>query len=85
VLGLPCELDDAGLPRSCTYCWPDPDPHLIPDLARLANRSIEVANDAELAACAAAPMVPRDRTTLVLTVGFGVGGALLLPDEAAAW
>jgi hypothetical protein len=81
VLALPCEIRDDGLPRGCTYCWPDPDPDLVVDLERLTHRSIEILNDAELAAVAAAyhAMVPEDLTTLVLTVGFGVGGALLLP------
>ena len=81
VLALPCELDEADVPRSCTYCWRDPDPDLVPELARIARRSIEIVNDAELAAVAATAhgLVPRDRTILVLTVGFGVGAALLLP------
>ena len=79
VLGLPCELGDDGIPRGCTYCWRDPDPDLVPELSRLARRPISVVNDAELAAVAAAQdaAVPHDRTTLVLTIGFGVGGALL--------
>lgn len=81
VLALPCELDEAGVPRSCTYCWRDPDPDLVPELVRMVGCSIEIVNDAELAALAATAhgLVPRDRTTLVLTVGFGVGAALLLP------
>lgn len=81
VLGLPCELDPAGIPRSCTYCFRDPDPELLVELATRLGASIEVVNDAELAALAARadPRVPRDTTTLVLTIGFGVGGALLLP------
>jgi hypothetical protein len=81
VLALPCELDDAGAPRSCSYCWPDPDRELVDDLRRLTGHPIEILNDAELAALAASldPAVPHDATTLVLTIGFGVGGALLEP------
>jgi hypothetical protein len=82
VLGLPCELDAAGVPRTCSYCFRDPDPELVPALARLANAAITVVNDAALAALAAArdPAVPRTRTALVLTLGFGVGAAVLLPQ-----
>jgi len=81
VLALPCELDETGAPRSCTYCWPDPDPELVEDLRRLTGHPIEILNDAELAAIAASldPAVPRDATALVLTIGFAVGGALLEP------
>jgi hypothetical protein len=82
VLGLPCELDPDGHPRSCTYCFRDPDRTLIEELrAALATPTIVVANDAELAALAALadPRVPRDQIVLVLTIGFGVGGALLVP------
>ena len=77
VLGLPCEVDARGIPRSCTYCFRDPDPELV---SALGTTPIEVANDAELAALAARtdPRVPRDAITLVLTIGFGVGGALLV-------
>jgi hypothetical protein len=76
VLGLPCEVDANGIPRSCTYCFRDPDPELVPTLTDLP---CEVANDAELAALAALadPRVPGGTATLVLTIGFGVGGALI--------
>jgi hypothetical protein len=77
LVGLPCEIA-ADVPRSCTYCWPDPDPALVADLARASGVAIEIVNDAELAALAAErdPRVPPG-TCLVLTIGFGVGAAVL--------
>jgi hypothetical protein len=79
ILGLPCELVD-GVPRSCSYCFRDPDRELVPALAAIAGAPLEVVNDAELAALAARadPRVPHDATVLVLTIGFGVGGAVLV-------
>jgi hypothetical protein len=75
LVALPCEIV-AGVPRSCSYCWRDPDPDLVPELARRSGATIEIVNDAVLAALAApAAAVP----TLVVTIGFGVGGAILLP------
>jgi len=83
VVGLPCELV-AGVPRSCSYCWPDPDPALVSDLARYSGKTLSVLNDAELGAVVAMQAgAPPD--TLVLTIGFGVGGALIVtPHRPAA-
>jgi hypothetical protein len=75
LLALPCEIVD-GVPRSCTYCWPDPDPALTAALAARAGCAISIVNDAELAARAALPQLPAV-PALVLTIGFGVGGALV--------
>jgi hypothetical protein len=73
LVGLPCEIVD-GVPRGCSYCWRDPDPELVGFLTRLSRRTIAIVNDAVLAAMA----VPaRTGTTAVVTVGFGVGGALI--------
>lgn len=77
LLALPCEIVD-GVPRSCTYCWPDPDPDLAAAIAARAGCAITIINDAELAARAALPLLPAV-TTLILTIGFGVGGALAAP------
>jgi hypothetical protein len=77
VLALPAELDDALVPGACSYPIAG-DATLVADvLARAGLDGVPalVLNDAELAASD----VPRDRATLVLTVGFGVGGALVLP------
>jgi hypothetical protein len=82
VLALPCALDDQLLASGCSYPYPKPDPALVHDLLRasgLAGIPTFVLNDAELAGVEAAgnPLVPRGEPTLVLTIGFGVGGALL--------
>ncbi len=84
VVGLPCELTGEGIPRSCSYCWLDPDPELVPELEHASGKTLAILNDAELAAAAAAPDVPDDVVTLVLTIGFGVGGALLTERRARA-
>jgi hypothetical protein len=86
ILALPAELDDACATSSCSYAWPDPDPALLGDLASAAGLPpdrIGVLNDAELAAVSAAhdPRTPRGAPTLVLTLGFGVGAALLELDR----
>jgi hypothetical protein len=82
VLALPCELDADGVPSGSTYCWAQPDCMLLADLAGEAGlppTALHVLNDAELAAVAADqdPRVPRTGASLVLTIGFGVGGAVL--------
>jgi len=69
TLGLPCELV-GGVPRSCSYAFRDPDPMLV---AELGVPVLDVVNDAVLAARASGAPVG----TLVLTIGFGVGGALV--------
>jgi len=82
VLALPCALDDRLVASGCSYPYPKPDPALARDLVEssgLAGVPTFVLNDAELAAVAAArnPVVPRAQPVLVLTIGFGVGAALL--------
>lgn len=82
-LALPCELPE-GAPASCTYCWDDPDPAWPGELAALLDLetdALELLNDAVLAAWAAAdhPGIDRRRPVLVLTLGFGVGAAILEP------
>jgi hypothetical protein len=80
VVALPCEFTADGAPRGCSYCWEDPDPRLLSELAAtLHPKSLRALNDAELAAVAADsdPRLPRSGAVLVLTIGHGVGGALL--------
>jgi hypothetical protein len=81
VLALPCALDDQLVASGCSYPYPKPDPALVADLVAASGLDVPtfVLNDAELAAVAAArdPLVPRAEPTLVLTIGFGVGAALL--------
>ena len=81
VLGLPCELGADGALGPCTWPWADGDDRLIPTIlaeAGLQDVPALLLNDAELAAASAA-LDPRcaHGTTLVLTLGFGVGGAVL--------
>ncbi|MBX3184629.1 MAG: hypothetical protein KF915_18515 [Polyangiaceae bacterium] len=82
VLALPCELSDEGVLSGCTYCWKKGDETLLRELAEAAKvdwERLQVLNDAELAAVSAQldASVPAGEVTLVLTVGFGVGAALL--------
>ncbi len=82
VLALPCELSDEGVLSGCTYCWRKGDETLLRELAEAAKldwEQLQVLNDAELAAVSARldTRVPAGAVTLVLTVGFGVGAALL--------
>jgi hypothetical protein len=89
VLALPCELDDDCVPGPCSYAGLEGDTTFVEDILRLADMEgvpALVLNDAELAAASArlSPHVPADRITLVLTLGFGVGGALLRPGEGHA-
>ncbi len=50
--------------------------------AGLADVPTWLVNDAELAAIGVAERGCIDAPTLVLTVGFGIGGALILRSEA---
>jgi hypothetical protein len=87
VLALPAALDDAGRPGGCSYPGLAREAHedrarLVPDAlleAGLGHVPCVLLNDAELAALSARTVTPPEATTLVLTLGFGVGGALLLP------
>ncbi len=88
VLALPSRLDDALLPEGSTYAGMAGDARFVDEVLRGVGDGIatHVLNDAELAALSAraeAAFSPR-ATVLVLTLGFSVGGALLLPD-AHAW
>jgi hypothetical protein len=83
VVALPCELPDTPIPGSSSYPGLQGDAALVPDVLAATGWSparVLVLNDAELAAVAAG-LDPRTHgaLTLVLTLGFGVGAALLLP------
>lgn len=84
LLALPCEIDEEQAPSACTYCWHDPDPSWRSELADrlgIATRDLRLINDAELAALAASrELGPRPKPALVLTIGFGVGAAILGPS-----
>lgn len=90
VLALPSPIDEGLRPGACTYGWEDDD-GLVPAIVRALAGVLPVGdgpkreipllllNDAELAAeSARALLAPRPGTrTLVLTLGFGPGAALL--------
>lgn len=78
VLALPAEINDDLAVADCSYPWDDGDRLLVPDVVRAAGLVVPtlVLNDAELAAVSVQqqrPVLP----TLVLTVGTGVGAALV--------
>jgi hypothetical protein len=79
VLALPCEIAADGTLGTCSYPWREGDDVFaeILALAGLAEVPTWLVNDAELAALGVAEAGPVAATTLVLTVGWGVGGALL--------
>jgi hypothetical protein len=84
VIALPCHIGDGGELDGSSYVGMRGDQWFVSDVMQLAGMaSVEVLllNDAELAAHGARfdPRVSREEKTLVLTLGFGVGGALLLP------
>ncbi|MCH9686370.1 MAG: hypothetical protein K0V04_33365 [Deltaproteobacteria bacterium] len=81
VVALPCELGDDPTPGGSSYAGLAGDDRFVPEVLASAGWPTEdvlVLNDAELAALAARgdPRTTGLRT-LVLTLGFGVGGALL--------
>lgn len=80
VCALPSRLDDAGVPEGSSYIGMGGDATLLPEALALAGFSqtrLLVLNDAELAATSA-KLDPRvNGHTLVLTLGFGVGAALI--------
>ncbi|HEX4382931.1 MAG TPA: hypothetical protein VH083_08280 [Myxococcales bacterium] len=78
LLALPCALDEDLRLTDCSYGWGAADLAPLLRLAHLDEETALIMNDAELAALAALddPQVPPVRT-LVLTLGFGVGAALL--------
>lgn len=79
VLALPCELSPEGVLGTCSYPWRAGDAivHEMLAAAGLAEVPTVLINDAELAAVGVAARGPIEVPTLVLTVGFGIGGALL--------
>lgn len=88
LFALPSRLDDAGLPEGSSYVGMAGDADLIADTlagAGLSPRLVLTLNDAELAAleALAEPPVPSARKTLVITLGFGLGAALVIHGESS--
>lgn len=82
VFALPVKLDDDGTPHTCNYAGMKDDRALLPDVLQLAGLDdlpCFVLNDAELAALSARldPRLAGFRKVLVLTLGFGIGAALI--------
>lgn len=81
ILAMPCEVGDDLALGTCSYPWSEGDADLLPEALRRAGLTdipTRVLNDAELAARSAACDVRcRSGRTLVLTIGNGIGGALL--------
>jgi hypothetical protein len=82
VLALPAELDDDGRPEGSSYPGLQGDRDVATEVLKRAGipgARVILLNDAELAALSAKRAVPAGATALVVTIGFGIGGALLLP------
>jgi hypothetical protein len=82
VVALPAKLDGDGTPHTCNYAGMKGDSTLLPDalqLAGLPDLPLFVLNDAELAALTARldERLAGFRKVLVLTLGFGIGAALI--------
>ena len=82
ILALPCAIDEMSRLSGCSYPGLATDAPLLVELASFLGKKdlpIVLLNDAELAAYSAVrmPQVPRPGKTLVLTLGFGVGGAVI--------
>jgi hypothetical protein len=81
LLALPCEIDDGGHLGGCSYGWGRDGawPLRLAALAGAGAAGPTLLNDAELAAAAwlRTPAAAGAGATLVLTVGFGVGAALV--------
>lgn len=82
VFALPSRLTDDGTPGGSSFPGMAGDRALLPDalqLAGLAGLPLFVLNDAELAALSARldPRLAGFRKVLVLTLGFGIGAALI--------
>lgn len=85
VFALPVKMDDDGSPHSSNFAGMKDDRMLLPDalaLAGLSGLPLFVLNDAELAALSARldERLAGFRKVLVLTLGFGIGAALIHRD-----
>ena len=83
LFALPSRLDDAAVPETSSYIGMAGDDRLIPDAIKAAGlnpRRVLVMNDAELAALdgLCEPELQGRAKTLVITLGFGLGAALIL-------
>ena len=82
LFALPSRLDDAAVPEGSSYIGMAGDESLLIDVIEASGlnpRNVVAMNDAELAAldALAEPALESQAKTLVLTIGFGVGAALV--------
>ncbi|WP_143141479.1 hypothetical protein [Nannocystis exedens] len=79
VMALPCEIAPDGALGTCSYPWGAGEPIVEAFLAAAGLGAVPtlLVNDAELAAIGVAEDGVAPGVTLVLTLGFGVGGALV--------
>ena len=82
LFALPCRVNDAAVPEATSYIGMAGDDTLIADSLAAAGLNpvqVLVLNDAELAALDALgePELEHCEKTLVLTLGFGLGAALV--------
>lgn len=87
VFALPSRLDDEGAPGTSSYAGMQGDRTLLrdaADLAGLPGLPLFVLNDAELAALGARSdaRLAEFHKVLVLTLGFGIGAALMHQHRA---
>lgn len=84
VVAVPAHVSWDGALGGCTYAFPPNNHELIPRFlaeAELREREVLLLNDAELAGHSALP--DSQGAELVLTFGFGIGGAVI-PNECRA-
>jgi hypothetical protein len=89
VFALPTKLAGDGTPHTSNYPGMRGDRTLLPDalaMAGLPDLPLFVLNDAELAAFSARadPRLAQYRKVLVLTLGFGLGAALICRSRQRA-
>lgn len=86
VMALPCEIDADARLGTCSYPWSAGDSVVEEFLAAAGLEGVPVwlLNDAELAAVGVAEQVRAGGVTLVLTLGFGLGAALLRETPGAS-
>ncbi len=80
VVALPSRLDDGGVPEGSSYTGMCGDADLVTDVMMMAGMPevpAFVVNDAELAAASAHHEFDLVKPALVLTLGFGIGGAIV--------
>ena len=85
VFALPALVADDGTPAGSSYAGMQGERMLLPDalrMAGLADAPLLVLHDAELAALSARldARLTGFRKVLVLTLGFGIGAALIHRD-----